>query len=738
MRRQLLPTLLATAIVLACLSQGSARADVPALGEMCVTDEGVEFRCLGSVPSAGSSAPYTGPTLGDVFRKLFPKRTAEEIARARSAKAEARSIRQEAKAERDLAEALVAVDRGDFKKAVQKIRSYLTVWHGGTSIWAEIAERVRKAKGIDGEIAFWQAALHNCKTTCAEFQAALENTEKRRVRQARRALQQALVNRAYALLKRGQYREAIPLLEELMRQSPAFTWGWKALARAYFGTINEKGWVFSLADLDRLIQAERRVSTLDPNNPDNLKYLIRSYRLKGNHAATLVTPNRDPIYVKLALDAYGEIVSVAPDDPELRIEYGKVAADIGAYEESISMLKAALRINKRNGNHIGSPEHVYADVMLRWSLSIESVDKEKAKDLLARATHMQPFHPYVWRHYVRILDTDAEYQAAERKLRDLLRRGAIQLDMPYMRAIDRTSRIGLDDGQVGARLGRVKEAVKAVPAQPDNWDKLGMAYLRAGFDHEAAAAFDRSDEIGRGMGVQNWDLAKFLVDRAVAAEATGEFESAAGLYREAVEEDPENIFAWNELGNVMHRLGQTEGARSAKQTVLDLLTIDAAASAVHHGEQAVAATRLEMAKSESARVFDDLGLRVPARAEIPAVMQSSDLLVGFFFDEEQQARVAEMDVPESVKKDPRLGRLRWRLQLLDELNQAVEERVEKLHQQRDAGTGDQGELDLKFVEARQDADVNNATRSALELQIERVIDFHLEIEVEPNQEVAPE
>jgi tetratricopeptide (TPR) repeat protein len=131
----------------------------------------------------------------------------------------------------------------------------------------------------------------------------------------------------------------------------------------------------------------------------------------------------------------------------------------------------------------------------------------------------------------------------------------------YERALDLQS--GRQPGSVGEAAAR---------------QELGVALVEDGRPEEAQKHLSRALEISReGLGAQHPRVAVLELWLAIAAESCGDYETAKGVYQEALanrEGDPGDIYDQVTrllgLGNALNQLRDLEGARQSLRRALDL------------------------------------------------------------------------------------------------------------------------------------------------------------------------
>ena len=126
--------------------------------------------------------------------------------------------------------------------------------------------------------------------------------------------------------------------------------------------------------------------------------------------------------------------------------------------------------------------------------------------------------------------------------------------------------------------GQVRQLTEAVQALADQRGKPGapagidaaLAHLAKGETDAAESVFYEVKERRKKAG------AGALKEAATAARHLGalafshDTENARAAYREAVDLDPENADGWNQLGHILNRTGDLDGAERAYGRVLSL------------------------------------------------------------------------------------------------------------------------------------------------------------------------
>ena len=123
----------------------------------------------------------------------------------------------------------------------------------------------------------------------------------------------------------------------------------------------------------------------------------------------------------------------------------------------------------------------------------------------------------------------------------------------------------LDEGEVGKALELGKLAVREMPRRSAAWNVLpGRAELRSGKRQDAIESFEKAVELNpkNAYAFNNLGLA-LIYDK--------QYEQAADALEEAVELEPVTPYMWNNLGMAYEQLDRLEDARDAyaKAAALD-------------------------------------------------------------------------------------------------------------------------------------------------------------------------
>ena len=189
--------------------------------------------------------------------------------------------------------------------------------------------------------------------------------------------------------------------------------------------------------------------------------------------------------------------------------------------------------------------------------------------------------------------TTASYDQALARYTDGDFEGARELALEALQASPQdpsllriAGKAGLELGD-GDALGRLEQAAKGDPENPDAWRDLADAFLFEGRVEDAAKA------IKQAVGLRPDDLAS-LVDLAHVAYASGQPSVAITSLEQVLERDPGNLSALRGLVGMYREVGRPEDALGAARKIIAYTPEDVLA-ALDVTELTLALDRLEEA-----------------------------------------------------------------------------------------------------------------------------------------------
>ncbi|MFP4160753.1 MAG: tetratricopeptide repeat protein [Ectothiorhodospira sp.] len=291
-----------------------------------------------------------------------------------------------------------------------------------------------------------------------------------------------------------------------------------------------------------------------------------------------------------ALETLKGAVRHAPEDADLREQYGRALLQAGRYEDALEQFESVLKARPSDADtlytlgliHIELKRHDRARRYLERVLETDERVAE-AHYYLGRIAELQGDGSEAVTHYRRVGDGRhgaesliriARLEASEgdvaeaRKALQLLR---TQTDDPQVRLQAHLSEAGIlrDAGRPEAAMEVLDTALEAHPDDPD------LLYTRA-LLAEQLDRIDRTEADLERILAQDPDNASALNALGYTlADRTDRHEEALGYIRRALEERPEDPAILDSMGWVLYRLGRLEEAEDYLRKAYDRLEGDA-------------------------------------------------------------------------------------------------------------------------------------------------------------------
>ena len=699
--------------------------------------------------SANRTVPYNGPTFGGLVRKIFPKRTPEEIANRRNNRLLDRQLKKELKSHDRYEEGFAALKKGSRRSAIRKFKAALNIWPGNYDALLELGRLYRADKRYDDEIKLWQAAIRDCPS-CRGGPVGLEDARRAKAWAEKSEIAEVKADLADGFFENGQYREAVYELEEVLKLFPTWTWAWDLLARSYHNVIVTKGWEFSLADVNRMVRAGRRAYNLDREDDERRVFLAQMIDLAANRLAsragmagyTRPGPGETrPDYVRMTIDSYEERARLLADEPKSWVALGYAAQTFHLADEAERSYLKAIEIGRKDNNPSQPGLAEYSTLMTSRINNLASSGKiNESRRVFERAVSVNPGYVHFWTRM-------ATYYAAsgnrENALKILSRGKKFEsrdgyITSSYARVSYLISRDDLFAGNIDLALARSEKVTLESPTHFSTHKRLGQLYMDAGRDADAIASFrdgfSRNKSLSGSMDIafdMGMPYSSLLTDQAQAFELSGNVDGADSLYREAIEYHKDNYFAWYARSKLLAQMGREVEARETRRTLntmIDVKILEKAASAAKHGK-AASSLNNEQARDQASKVFDKPGRYVPA-------VRTMDSYVDVWPESgDVRYPIAEdLGVRDSIKNDVEFARVQQRRKVLGEIRVAVEEKLDRLYADRDRGTRGRGTIDMNISAAQQDIYNIRTTDNGLARKQRKILEFHAEVENIPLSE----
>jgi tetratricopeptide (TPR) repeat protein/DNA-binding winged helix-turn-helix (wHTH) protein len=218
-----------------------------------------------------------------------------------------------------------------------------------------------------------------------------------------------------------------------------------------------------------------------------------------------------------------------------------------AIKRAENACSAALSTNRNLGV-------VYSSIGYLYMLSDRN---REAFNAFSRALIINPRDVKAMRGSAAIMQRRNEFDDAERILNE-----AIELQPGNWRNFNTLGEMYFNSGRYADAADAFR---KVVFLDPDNWESLGnlgSALMMTG-DYEAAV-----DTLNRSLNIEEDEY--FLSNLGVVYYYLGEYDRAADIYRQAIEEAPRDVTAWLNLGDALRFTSQVGGAETAYHRAAEL------------------------------------------------------------------------------------------------------------------------------------------------------------------------
>ncbi|HEY2051970.1 MAG TPA: sulfotransferase [Caulobacteraceae bacterium] len=276
---------------------------------------------------------------------------------------------------------------------------------------------------------------------------------------------------------------------------------------------------------------------------------------------------------RLAQRQAEEILSVVPDEPRARLVLGMALRRAGEPAKARDALQALVR---------EQPASAQTHYELGEALAVLGQTAE-AVTAFKRATELKPNHPGAWRGLADSLSFLGDAQGADRAYAEMIR--ASVTDPRLMEAA-----AALCDDELAAAERLLRDHLKAHSTDVAAMRMLAEAGTRMGRYGDVEALLDRCLELAPGFEAARYNQAVVLFRQQKGAAAighlrqllaieprspryrsllasclglVGDYQQAADIYRELLDETPGNPQTWLNLGHALRTSGRRHEAVDA-------------------------------------------------------------------------------------------------------------------------------------------------------------------------------
>lgn len=423
------------------------------------------------------------------------------------------------------------------------------------------------------------------------------------------------------LLSAGNYQEATAGAQELIKQKPDCSVGYKKMAQiaehqeryeqaaAHCRKVvelspGEVRWSFHLAVmLEKSGMIDEAVANYRNVIKNDADYVSAYYNL-----GTLFAKRG---HYEQAVDCFQQALKLNPDMATTHNNLGTALRDMGNLEEAVQSYQTALKI-----------EPDMAEVHTNLGDIFKRMGKEaQAAEHLERAQKLEPDNAYLQLDLGNTFKAMDQFEQAAEHYRKAL---ALKPDM---------AEVHYHLGDALQHMGKHAQAVEhfkiVLKSKPDNanaHNNLGLALEKIGDLEQAADHYQKAVQLEPDHVIARYNLGTTL-------GRLGQFEQAATHFQETLKLKPDHINAHNNLGSALRALGKLEDAAECYRQTLKLkpdyalahnnlgntlLALGKPAQAIEHYQTALRLKPDDVGALNSlARILatvEDEGLRDPAQA----------------------------------------------------------------------------------------------------------------------------
>lgn len=262
-----------------------------------------------------------------------------------------------------------------------------------------------------------------------------------------------------------------------------------------------------------------------------------------------------------AVEFWANILSNAPNRARVHNNYGVALSEQGKYQESIPYYLRATRM-----------DHLYPDPWNNLAVAYSVLGKiDDAIEALKQSLRINPYYPEAYNNLASFLIEKKDYEGAEKMLHI-----ALQLRPHYGKAFYNWGRLWLSRAQATTDEKQKNECIEK------GWQLYKDACTKADFDNNIMGL---NEFANLSMKLQKFDDAIFALERMLALNPSlheavflignlnffkKDYESARIYYEEMTRRVPEDIRAWNNLGEMYYALKNYQAATTCLETVVKI------------------------------------------------------------------------------------------------------------------------------------------------------------------------
>lgn len=294
--------------------------------------------------------------------------------------------------------------------------------------------------------------------------------------------------RAVALIDRGRFAEAIPVIQSILQWAPNDVGAWSLLS-----TAQER-----LSQLDDAIRSRMKSITLQPTNANHWLQLAGLQRRKGDMAAEEAS--------------LAQAAAVEPNHGEVYIRRAVIAIKTGDTDMAIALCREARRRDPTR--HTASSWRVQG-------LAHEQIgEHDHAKAAYQRAFQADPRDPGALLGLARFAEREANHgRVVELVKRILPGEGEWSLSRPLL------ARALLGLGRSDDAIGVMRAQALATPNDPRVHNNLGNVYYQLARDEEALSAYQTAVRLKPDYLRARFNLGTVLATLGRLNDAVSEFEA---------------------------------------------------------------------------------------------------------------------------------------------------------------------------------------------------------------------
>lgn len=371
---------------------------------------------------------------------------------------------------------------------------------------------------------------------------------------------------AETLALAGEYNEAIPILDGLLREDPNDLGAWRARADVYRRLQHPSDLLYSL----------RAILLLDPHNGPALLEKYRLHLASGETAEAYES-------LTTALEAGGS----EANDPALLLEHGDLSATLGHTEEANRSYERASQVDPAQRSEIAVRRARLRLAAGRPDLALEALDgvlaagsgatPAPAAALLLRAEILtalerpgeseavyrdvlsrEPKSPTALGGVGRSLLDQGKHAEAKEFLR-----GAIPQVPPSAELFLLLAESEAGTNALPEAVRTIQKAVEVLPKSAPLWTRLGELQIARESWAEAATAYAHAIAL-------DGQSAPLHLRAGFVAERLGHPNEALALYDRATQVAPSDKSAWTSRGLALLALGRPEEAQQSFERSLGL------------------------------------------------------------------------------------------------------------------------------------------------------------------------